>query len=221
MPVQRKRSAKRQYRRPAAKRPRAGGLVPVYRGFNPRRFSKGEWKYVDQQDTHVLTNAVTLQLLNGLLPGTSASQRIGMKVMIRSIEMRFWLNAAANSINTLARIALVLDKQANGAPGAAADVWDNKATPYNVVTIRNLANRKRFKIMWDKTLPVSTEAPVKHYHLYMKLRRPIITEYNAGVAGTIADIASNSIYLYSWSNDNTGANQVTYTFVVRVRYTDM
>lgn len=221
MPVQRKRSAKRQYRRPSAKRPRQGGLVPVYRGFNPRRFSKGEWKYVDNQDNHLLTNAVTQQLLNGLLPGTSASQRIGMKVMIRSIEMRFWLYAQALTVNTLTRIALVLDKQCNALPPNPADVWDNKMAPYNVSTIRNLANRKRFKIMWDKSLPISTQAPVKHYHLYMKLKRPIITEYNAGVAGTIADIASNSLYLFSWSSDATGANQAVFTFVVRVRYTDM
>lgn len=217
MPYKRKRTYGSSYK-PAAKRPRTGGLIT--RSYMPRRFTQGEWKYVDNQDSHVLTNAVTARLLNGLVPGTAANQRIGMKVMIRSIEIRLWLNSI-NSINTLARIALVLDKQSNGAPGAAADVWDNKASPLNVVTIRNLANRKRFKIMWDKTMSMSTQEPVDYYHLYMKLRKPIVTEYNAGVAGTIADICSNSLYLYSWSNDNTGANEVTYTFVARVRYTDM
>lgn len=218
MPYKRKRTYGSSDR-PAAKRPRTGGYIT--RGYMPRMFTQGEWKYVDNQDSHVLSNAVTTQLINGLAPGTAANQRIGMKVMIRSIELRMWLNCDAASVNTIARIALVLDKQSNGAPGAAADVWDNKATPYNVVTIRNLANRKRFKIMWDQSFPVSTQDPVHQHHLYMKLKKPIITEYNAGIAGTIADIASNSLYLYSWSNDNTGANQVSYTFVVRVRYTDM
>lgn len=199
------------------------GLVPSYRGFQPRAFSRGEWKYSDVTiSTAVNSDVPTMTLLNGLVPGTGASQRIGMKVSIRSIEMR--LVANADLVGALAqtnRFILVRDGQANGAaPAALTDI----ITPGNVRGLRALVNRKRFRIMLDKMYeltPVAGDYARKCWKIYMKLRRPIVVEYNAGVAGTIADIVSNSLYLVVVGSEVAGNTDGALNGYVRIRYTDM
>ena len=56
---------------------------------------------------------------------------------------------------------------------------------------------------------------------YIKFRRPIVTEYNAGVAGTIADIATNSLYLITIGQQNAGLTAGITLGTCRIRYTDM
>jgi len=144
-----------------------------------------------------------------------------MKVLVRSIELRLLITVDALTPPSLVRAAIVVDRQTNGVLATHAEVWDTIAPPGNAVCQRNLANRRRFKIIFDHSFPVMSELPVKNYHLYMKLRRPIVEEFNAGVAGTIADISSSSIVLFLWSSDNGGINLAQATTESRIRYTDM
>lgn len=194
--------------------------VPRYA---PRQFSRGEWKYLDTTiNTQINSDVPTLTLCNGIAPGNSATTRIGVKLSIRSIEMR--LSLFPDTVGGLLqrnRFFLVIDRQANGAaPGALADI----ITPGTVSGVRSLVNRKRFKIMLDKTCvigPTAQQGAARYYHIYMKLRRPLIVEYNAGVAGTVADIVSNSLYFCTVGSELAGNTDSNITGVVRIRYTDI
>lgn len=204
---------KRQYRQ--------HGLVPTYRGFQPRQFIRGEWKYLDVAVNVTMDTAGSLVLLNGLVPGNGASQRVGQNVAIRSIEFRL-LNyvTAGTGIDQVHRYALVVDRQANATPMTGAQ-YLNAATIYGQ---RLLENRKRFKTILDKSRYMNATAEPNsgcYTHKYIKLKRPLITEYNTGNAGTIADIVSNSLYLYNIGSAPPGATAGTIAGYVRIRYTDM
>lgn len=193
--------------------------------YRPRMFSRGEWKFTDVTVNTDINTTPTITLLNGLVPGNSASQRVGNKVTIKSLEMRARVQTtAATGVEQFCRWFIVLDRQANGAaPAAITDILSANS----VTSLRNLENRKRFKIIVDKAFPmgatsVSTGTVTSRmYKVYIKFRRPILVEFNNGVAGTIADIVSNSLHLCTLGNvvaGNTDANLIT---TVRLRYTDM
>lgn len=198
------------------------GLVPTYRGFAPLQFQRGEWKYLDTTITFPVNDAGTVTLLNGMAPGTSATTRVGMNISIKSLECRFNIqpDLAAGSNQVLRFIAL-LDRQPNGAlPSSIADF----ITPAASYGLRTLANRKRFKILMDKTysLPaLEQERSVMQKHWYMKFKRPINVEYNTGVAGTIADISTNALYFVGISTLPSGNTDGDCQGVARLRFTDM
>ena len=112
------------------------------------------------------------------------------------------------------------DRQSNGAnPTLSSHLSAN-----NILAQRSLVERKRFKIIWDKTrvLNASGESgSAVVYTGYIKFRRPILVEFNSGVAGTISDIASNSMYLYTVGSVAAGATAGAVEGTVRIRYTDM
>lgn len=199
-------------------------LVPTYRGYNPQAFSRGEWKYLDIALTQDYNSTMSLTLLNGLVPGTGASQRVGMKIIMKSIEMRANLKTTdAAGVEQFIRAFLILDKQANGAaPAAITDIL-NAAS---VNGLRQLTNRKRFKILYDKEIAfgskvVSTGSPTSRIlKLYMKFKKPIIVDYNSGVAGTIADITTNALYWVTYGTEAAGGTDVEGRHQFRLRYTD-
>lgn len=212
----------------SAKRP--SGYAPTFTApYMPRQFGRQEWKFTDQTTgaLEVCTTA-TLTLLNGLAPGNSASQRIGSKVSWMSMEAYIQIFAhATTGIDNKCRLLVVLDKQPNGAaPGAITDILQTA----DFLSPRNLANRKRFKIMWDKRLYVGnvlnaagTGTAIPNFRLfkiYKKFKYPLQTDFNAGVAGTVADIATNSLYFCTLGNTATGATTATCSGYFRLRYTD-
>lgn len=198
------------------------GLVPTYRGFTPRAFTRGEWKFLDLTVNNAMDSTGAMLLLNGLQPGSSASQRIGMKVAIRSLQMKLIsFCTAGTGVDQEHRWLVLLDRQANGAAPAA--LTDFLAAG-NTKGLRNLANRRRFKIVLDKRYYINNAnepGSARVFNVYMKFRRPLIVEYNAGIAGTIADIVSNSLYLVLIGQVAPGTGAGMIQGYARIRYTDM
>lgn len=213
-----------QTRLPPMKRQRSGfyrGLPPIYRGFTPRAYSLGEWKYLDTAIAMNMNTTGAQLLVNGLAPGSGASERIGMKVTVRSIQLRLaqYVTAGTGS-DQFQRVLLFVDRQANG----AAPTLGSQLSANSILGLRSLVNRKRFKILWDKTCHLNATAEpgsMVFRTAYLKFRSPVVMEFNAGVAGTIADIVSNSIYIYTVGSLVAGATAGGVEGTCRIRYTDM
>jgi len=195
---------------------------PTYRGFNPRAFARGEWKYHDVTSEAVdLNSTLGLALLNGIVPGTGAQQRIGQSIKLQSIEMRIQMAVTANTgIHQLIRIWIVQDKQPNATAMTAAEYLSFP----DVHGMRNLANRKRFKTIMDKEFNLTgyQEGHDQHFfHKYIKFKSPINVDYNTGTAGTIGDISSNALYVLYGSSMSAGDGDAAGQFYLRLRYTDV
>lgn len=146
-----------------------------------------------------------------------------MKISIRSIEMRLTLGVdlGGGAVAQTLRLMLLRDGQANGAAPAALTDF---VTPGTYLGLRALVNRKRFSNMFDKSYvmtPVTMDYSRRHVHLYMKLRKPLVCEYNAGTTGTVADVVTNSLWLITMGSEVSGATDGTLAGNVRIRYTDM
>lgn len=180
-----------------------------------------EWKYLDVAVNLNMDSGGSLALLNGLVPGTGASQRVGQSIRLMSVELRL-LNfvTAATGVDQVHRIALVLDKQTNAAAMTGA-AYLNSATIYG---LRLLENRKRFKTFMDRPMYLNATAEPGagcYSHIYLKMRNPVTVEYNTGNAGTVADIVSNSLYLYAIGSAPPGVTAGSCNGYARIRYIDM
>lgn len=214
-----KRPATKQYRGPALKRTYSQRYTGPTR-YTPRMITGPEWKYADVTGTYAVDSTGALALLNGIVPGTAATERIGQKITIRSLELRGYNYVTpTDGLDQLHRRILVLDSQTNAAALTIAQVLQTA----NVFSPRNLQNRKRFKILYDKTFTLNASAEAgsrRWFKMYMKFRKPIITDYNTGTAGTVADIVTNSLYLINLGTNPAGVTAGGASSWIRMRYSD-
>jgi len=157
-------------------------------------------------------------LMNGLVPGTDASTRIGRKVTIKSIYVRWTFQLGAGSTGGAShRILIVYDKQANAtAPGITDILTSNDFNQTN-----NLSNRDRFVTVADVLVdPISATGEfARSGVIYKKVN--LETMFNAGSAGTIADITSGSLYIVVAQSGTIATTASTFLARTRVRYTDV
>lgn len=193
---------------------RTGGWANPTRG--------GELKFVDTNPTTTPAIGVVTwtagTLLNGLANGSDASTRVGRKITMKSLLMKyFWKCDPASTGGSPLRILIVYDKQANAAAPAITDILllDNFNSP------NNLSNRDRFVTLVDHyTEPIGIAGNFGvGGSVYKKLNME--TMFNAGSAGTIGDITSGSVYLFVAQNGGILTVAGDFDSRVRIRYTDV
>lgn len=210
---------------------RVGGLGPIARqsirtGGWANPVSGAELKFTDVSvsgqalglGTNTFTTPGPTFLLNGLVPDSTATGRIGRKIVMKSLYVRWTVNMAATStLGAPCRIIVVYDKQANAQAPATADVLvaDSFLSP------NNLSNRDRFVILADEVtepIGVATGVYTASGVIFKKLN--LETMYNAGNAGTIGDITSGSVYILAAQAGAIGTAAPIWSFRSRIRYTD-
>lgn len=187
--------------------------------------------------TYQVNTTGSFTLLAAPVPGTDFTNRVGRKVELKSVYIRGFVfpEAAASqgvAIDTImeqARLIVFVDKQPNGAVPVVADLLNTAST----ASMLNLNNRDRFRIIHDETFEfdpyyfsntatqsyVSATNQIKPVKYFKKLN--IRTIFNAGTAGTIADINSEALYMFWIGNAAAGTNtDVNATVSTRVRFTD-
>jgi len=211
-----KRAFKRQRRDngPIARQAkRTGGWANPSRG--------GELKFVDT----TITTAVPINgtfnagtLLNGMANGSDASTRIGRKVNIKSLLLRwsFRLSTTTTAGGNI-RFIVVYDKQSNAAAPVITDILlaDAFDSP------NNLSNRDRFVTLMDVITPaIGTSGDYAVAGVGYK-RLNLETMFNAGSAGTIGDITSGSIYVFAASSNSFLTTALVQLTRARIRYSDV
>lgn len=190
---------------------------PSYGSYSAFQKSSGiERKNIDDTAPKITTGVATwtINCLNDVVQGTTATTRIGRKILMKSINIQ---GVVATSTGNAARILIVYDKQSNGALPAATDVL----TSNTLMAMQNLDNRDRFIILAD-ILPYEQEENISNpsassgfgWKRYIKCN--LETIYN-GTLGTIADITTGSLLIMTNIN---GATITGETGMQRVRFVD-
>lgn len=184
-----------------------------------------EAKYHDTVDTsQALDAAGQLILLNGLVPGDGATTRDGQSVKGTYLHIVGDLTLNTNLVQDMVRLVIVLDKQPNAAATTWATIYDGTASAaYNA--LRNINNGDRFKVLYDKTFALSQNGQAgKHFSIYIPLNKRLSkyyqkTKFNAGTAGTIADITSNALY-FGFVGESQATNFSDIAYTARYRFID-
>lgn len=169
-------------------------VIPqVVRGYPGAWGTTGELKSidVDLSSTDVSTTEQVV-CLNPCTQGSDIGNRVGREILMRSVQIRGVFNTMAASVGDVAFWALVYDRQTNAAAPAWTDVYTTDDWYPN---LRNLNNRKRFKILGSGyiSLPkVGADNPYVPFEFYRKLKHPV--EFNATNGGTVADITTGGLF---------------------------
>lgn len=194
-----------------------------------RRSAPGsiEKKFHDMDDSLTVTGAGKVVCLNNIPQGTSDKQRVGAKITIKNINVRYSCNldpvAGSGAVGGNARVMIVLDKQANGAQATVIDVLkDREGAKNNLLVYRNLDNDERFQVLYDKftnlnynmsqTLTNEHVGPVKKIN--KKVNIPISF---SSVSGEITEIRSNNLFLLVITSHDSMATD----YSIRIKYTDL
>jgi len=181
-----------------------------------------EVKFIDTQSaTGVVFGSAAFTapaiLLNGCASGSTATTRIGRKITMKSLYIRYNFAMAATSTQGGAlRILVVYDKQANATAPAFTDIlFEDKFLSPN-----NLSNRDRFVTIADVVTDqiAVNGSPACAGVIYRKIN--LETMFNTGSVGTIGDITSGSLYLLVAQSGGILVANPTFTYLGRVKFTD-
>lgn len=156
-------------------------------------------------------------LLNGVAQGTSGVTRLGRRINMESLLIRFAASMKPTTTGASAlRLMIVYDLQPNGAAMTAAQLL----TTDEITGVNLLDNSRRFKVICDELIgsmgqsgPASVE-----FHKWIKLNLPV--EFNTGNAGTIADIATGSLWMWVWQDGQIATASPQTLQQTRVRFSD-
>lgn len=171
--------------------------------------------------------AVTGELQNMVLvpQDTTESGRIGRKITLTSCSVRLMIELPETDDDhdtaDILRVIVFIDKQANGATPACADILETAT----LLAFNNLANKGRFRTLADRRYEISSStgsgngttdhfgAQRRYEELHFKLNLPI--EYS-GTTGAITEVKSNNLGILVLSKEGV-VNLVTKW---RIRYLD-
>nr|WAE43108.1 MAG: capsid protein [Cressdnaviricota sp.] len=218
---------------------RSGGEIKSVDIINPNPNAQSS-SSVATPATFPLNSTVSITLLNGITIGSSAWNRVGRKLSLKSVHLVMNpIIVNASTAVQYARIAIVYDKQTNGALPSYDDMFRdniNASTDCSTSSVVfsyagiNLNNRDRFEIIADKRFMfpssdtanfINTSQQLQCYEYFYKLGDRE-THYKADSApGVIGDVATGSLLLVTWGNVAAGSEAYGVQIHARIRYTDL
>lgn len=155
--------------------------------------------------------------------GAGPSQRVGRKIRVVGIEyaVSILCNFAAPLATDTVQFDVWLDRSSNGAAATAVQLYTASAVP-GTNQFPNLFNEERFKRLHTEEHIFQAQSAIgaataqSLYKMEGKVKCNYVIEYT-GNTGTVADLASNNIFVcYSSDNGYCALNAALY----RVMYTD-
>lgn len=180
----------------------------------------------------------TLLCLNACAEGDTAGQRDGRKIKIDSVYVKGMIYEASRANQTTADsgvvyyIALVLDKQSNGAQLDSEKVFKNTSGSVTLggLPMRNLDYLERFDVLKETIIEEPTRYAftdaanqaaiagfVRPFQLYHKFKKDLQTTFSASTA-VIGSIVDTSLHVICMCNSVTGTPTLAYN--ARVRFYD-
>lgn len=206
---------------------RAGQPQPALAGgpggwANPVR--GGELKFIDTTGAFApafatATFTTPAILLNGVAPGSTAETRVGRKITMKSLYIRYnWARGGPTSTGgSPARILVVYDKQTNANLPQITDILLTD----HYLSQNNLSNRDRFITLFDHiTEPISDAANAcVSATLFKGMNLDVM--FNGGAAGTVGDITSGSVVVFVAQSSKIGTVTPALDIRSRIRFTDI
>jgi len=158
--------------------------------------------------------------INEIQQGATVYNRVGSKILMKSIRLRMMLFPALGTAMNFMRVAIVYDRQPNGAYPTIGDIFAEDVTGTTTHTAPlNIANVRRFTPLRDQMITVDpAKALVNSIDWYITCRMQ--TEYK-GSTNTIGDITTGSLLLIISSYNPVSVSSFPAGGVsVRIRYDD-
>lgn len=160
----------------------------------------------------------SITALNYVDQGDGTESRDGSMFRCKSLEMRYNLNLHDNlTAPTTVRIILFLDTDPSGTTPTVGQLLDDTTNPH--LSPRNLDNRSRFVIIYDKLLTLNPNGLERYAaKIFKKLDYKVLI---TGATASAANVKKNGLYSCFLSSQTSGATyKPTYLMHSRIRYID-
>jgi len=205
-----------------------------------------EIKFVDNALTNTLFRSAATPpvgvYLGGPVQGAAPYQRVGQKIMNKSIHIRGIVVNSATSTEDLGRILVVYDRQPNGAVPTYATLiasyiaaGTSASTAYDGI---NMNNRERFKVLCDEQFRFpactntsgvltnlaqidatgNTAAAKWNFERFIRLK-DLVTHFNTTNGGGIGDVTTGALLMFVVSQGNDSC--WTFNWSSRLRFDDL
>lgn len=215
-------------------------LATNYGGAASSVFTKNPsvWNTQDDVTAGITTTPANL---TRIVVGASQNERIGRKILIKSIQIKTELIAIPSGAEPASpftvHIALVRFKNQQGRAPNEANIWKS-ITAAMVTTsyapIRDQDHLRDYEIVFHKKYTCktdwefipSTDAVAGQYRrvvdIYKRFKKPMMVNYYANnTTPTSASIEQGGLYLYTWSDQVTEADSATANALCLVKFLDM
>jgi len=201
------------------------GASAVQKYYSPQRklIGQRESGYVDlASSSYACDTTGTITLIATIAQGTSVQQRVGKKVMLKSMQMRGLASAGtAATINDIAYL-IVYDRRPTGSLPAITDILSSASSRAQ----NNDDNTGRFRILKRKdivlvgnsTTPTTGRESINQ-DWFLKLNKPEV--FKAAGTGAIGDIEEGAMYLVTVGSVAAGTGAATLTCTIRTRFVDV
>ncbi len=217
---------KKRYKRSYTSRPgyvSCGKMVvsDAAKALQMAKYLKGivnvEFKNHDVQQTAIaLSNAVTITQLTNIAQGDTTVTRDGAQCKIVSIMLNYTLQINASAAGTVIRVMLVHDRQTNQAIYTSGDLIEDTTAIDSLVSPRNLDNKLRFSVLYDRVHTLSIAGNQKvNTKFYKKLNIKLRFD---NAAAAITSLTQSSLSLVNWTDEATNVPSIT--SFVRLRFVD-
>jgi len=203
---------------------RTGGFFGV-----GHRRSREEKKFVDQGVTLTAANTTgSTTAINLIATGTDYNNRIGRKVILKSVMVRALVSPdiASNTTDDQAiRCMLVYDAQTNSTLAGVNDILE-AGTTNNAYAFQNLNNRDRFKVLMDKTFATGKQvaasglAGSNTVHFIKKFKRLNHEVIFSGTTAAIGSIQTGSLLWLVIGSSGAGLTDGSVSWNSRIRFVD-
>lgn len=156
-------------------------------------------------------------LLNGLVTGDTEGTRIGNSISITGVSINgsIQINQAAD--RSIVRLMLVYDRATLNSDFDDDDLLVITTSPTNLYTYRRTDSTKRFRVLMDRKMSVSDNAPqIKFFNIRKRFKTPLVTKYSLPADNTVSAINTGSLYLVAFSSE--GVNTINFSFYSRLMY---
>lgn len=182
-----------------------------------------EKKVVDIQvgSTSVVTGTpYILSMLAGIAEGTALAQRVGAKILLKSMDLEMNIigapgaNAAANYATSVVDIFVIWDKQPDGATPSVGSILVSTSTN---LTFGNTNNLDRFVVLRRRTVNLDFQQSMSE-----TWREHIPLELACRFGDATASPQTNDIYVVAVSPNSVNAANLTaaISYVARMKFTD-
>jgi len=161
-------------------------------------------------------------LLNDINTGALMENRIGNKILLTSVYLTGYFYNLTNTVKT-AVIMLLYDREPAQATPTIAEVFDTSILAWYQSPPRNLDNRYRFMILYQRRFIMSsTDSDDRDVNRQFKIykRLNLTTLYDSSGAGSMA-LRKGALYLVWSSNGSPTVNEVGMSAQARLRYIDL
>lgn len=191
---------------------------------NRRSVASKDTGYVDLAAANYNCDTTgSIALIATIAQGASVNQRVGKKIVLKSLQCRGHIRAGTTGTFSEAAILIVYDRRPQGSLPAITDILNTA----NSRSFNNDANSGRFQILKriDTVLTGNSVTPatgneIKNCDFYLDLKkRPV--EFMAAGTGAIGDISEGALYVVSVGTDVAGTTAPFAPLGFRTRFIDV